>query len=231
MLGLIITGAVLGAGYFYTRRFVRERLRFVDAVRRPAAPLVAGAATALLAAPVRAADRRRRHGHRRRRGSRGGVAPAGAITPWNDRRSPPRAAPAILLVGLAGIAAAPVAAQTRWEQQVQQQRASSRPISPCSRFAGSPFTGQLGAGERETLRIALREGTQYALVALCDEDCRDLEVTVLGEDDAVLAKSAGWSDRPLLEVQAPATGKYRVIVTMAHCGSGPCAYGVGVFMK
>ena len=52
MLGLIIAGAVLGAGYFYTRRFVRERLRFVDAVRRPVAPLVAGAATALLAAPV-----------------------------------------------------------------------------------------------------------------------------------------------------------------------------------
>ena len=88
-----------------------------------------------------------------------------------------------------------------------------------------------GKGERETLRIALREGTQYALVALCDEDCRDLEVTVLGEDDAVLAKSAGWGDRPLLEVQPRATGKYRIVVTMAHCGSGPCAYGVGVFMK
>ena len=52
MFALIIAGAVLGAGYVYTRRFVRERLRFVDAVQRPAAPLVAGAATALLAAPV-----------------------------------------------------------------------------------------------------------------------------------------------------------------------------------
>lgn len=52
MIGLLVAGAVLGAGYVYTRRFVRERLRFVDAVRRPEAPLVAGAATALLAAPV-----------------------------------------------------------------------------------------------------------------------------------------------------------------------------------
>ncbi|HXV91633.1 MAG TPA: hypothetical protein VD707_09720 [Gemmatimonadales bacterium] len=147
-----------------------------------------------------------------------------------DHRAAPRTALAVLL---AGMAAAPAAAQTRWEQQVQQQlRVISADIAPQGwRYAGSPFTGQLGEGERETLRIALREGTQYALVALCDEDCRDLEIVVLGEDDAVLAKSAGWSDRPLLEVQPQASGKYRIIVTMAHCGSGPCAYGVGVFMK
>ena len=147
-----------------------------------------------------------------------------------DHRAAPRAVLAILL---AALTAAPAAAQTRWEQQVQQQlRVISADIAPQGwRYAGSPFTGQLGEGERETLRIALREGTRYALVALCDEDCRDLEVTVLGEDDGVLAKSAAWSDRPLLEVQPPATGKYRIMVTMAHCGTGPCAYGVGVFMK
>ena len=140
---------------------------------------------------------------------------------------------AVLALLLAGLAAAPALAQTRWEQQVHEQlRVISADIAPQGwRYAGSPFTGQLGEGKRETLRIALREGTQYALVALCDEDCRDLEVSVLGEDDAVLAKSEGWSHRPLLEVQPQATGKYRIVVTMAHCGSGPCAYGVGVFMK
>jgi len=147
-----------------------------------------------------------------------------------DHRAAPRA---ILAALLGGLAVAPAAAQTRWEEQVHQQlRVISTDVAPQGwRYAGSPFTGQLGLGERETLRIALREGTSYALVALCDEDCRDLEVTVLGENDAVVARSAGWSDRPLLEVQPPATGKYRIVVTMAHCSSGPCAYGVGVFMK
>jgi len=140
---------------------------------------------------------------------------------------------AVHTVLLFGLAAAPAAAQTRWERQIHEQlRVISADLAPQGwRYAGSPFTGQLGQGDRETLRIALREGTRYALVALCDEDCRDLEVTVLGEDDAVLARSAGWGDRPLLEMQPRATGKYRVVVTMAHCASGPCAYGVGVFMK
>ena len=141
-----------------------------------------------------------------------------------------RAVHTVLLVVLA---AGPAAAQTRWERQVHEQlRVISADLIPQGwRYVGSPFTGQLGQGDRETLRIALREGTRYALVALCDEDCRDLEVTVLGEDDAVIAQSAGWGDRPLLEVQPKATGKYRIVVTMAHCGSGPCAYGVGVFTK
>lgn len=55
MIELLILGAAaggIGAGYVSVRRFVRERLRFVDAVQRPAAPALAGAAAAVLAVPV-----------------------------------------------------------------------------------------------------------------------------------------------------------------------------------
>jgi len=54
MLGLLIGVAALGGGFVATRNFVRSRLRFVDAVRRPAAPLVAGLAAAAVALPVAA---------------------------------------------------------------------------------------------------------------------------------------------------------------------------------
>lgn len=50
VLGLAAAGIV--AGHVKTRSFVRERLRFVDAVYRPAAPFVAGAAAAVAAAPL-----------------------------------------------------------------------------------------------------------------------------------------------------------------------------------
>jgi len=52
MLWLIVTAAAAGAGYIITRRFVRDRLRFVDAVQKPAAPIVAGALAAVVALPV-----------------------------------------------------------------------------------------------------------------------------------------------------------------------------------
>lgn len=49
---LILAGLAALAGYAKTREFVRERLRFVDAVHRGYAPLVAGAGAALIASPV-----------------------------------------------------------------------------------------------------------------------------------------------------------------------------------
>ena len=49
-LGVTIGSAILG--YITARRFVSDRLRYVDAVQRPYAPLVAGAVAALIAWPI-----------------------------------------------------------------------------------------------------------------------------------------------------------------------------------
>lgn len=54
LLWLLVTGGAAGFGYVQTRRFVRRRLRFVDAVRRPFVPFAVGAVAALAAAPVAA---------------------------------------------------------------------------------------------------------------------------------------------------------------------------------
>ncbi len=44
---LLLALGVSGYGYFKSRRFVRERLRFIDAVQRPATPIAAGLVTGL----------------------------------------------------------------------------------------------------------------------------------------------------------------------------------------
>ena len=49
----ITVSAGLGA-YLFTRTFVRQRLRFVDAVRSPFAPIVAGAVAFAVALPFAA---------------------------------------------------------------------------------------------------------------------------------------------------------------------------------
>jgi len=54
MIGLLIGAAAMGGGFVWTREFVLRRLRFVDAVRRPAAPVVAGIAAAAVALPFAA---------------------------------------------------------------------------------------------------------------------------------------------------------------------------------
>jgi hypothetical protein len=54
MIVFLLGAAALGGGFLGARRLVRRRLRFVDAVHRPAAPLVAGLAAAAVALPVAA---------------------------------------------------------------------------------------------------------------------------------------------------------------------------------
>jgi O-antigen/teichoic acid export membrane protein len=52
LLGLSITLAAVILGYMNSRRFVRTRLRYVDAAQRWTAPLLAGLGAAVLATPV-----------------------------------------------------------------------------------------------------------------------------------------------------------------------------------
>ena len=47
-----LTGVATGVAYTWTKGFVRRRLRFVDAIRKPLAPVVAGVVAAALAVPI-----------------------------------------------------------------------------------------------------------------------------------------------------------------------------------
>ena len=52
LLGMIITFFVTLAGFVLSQRFVENRLRYVDAVQRPYAPLIAGLIAAVVAWPI-----------------------------------------------------------------------------------------------------------------------------------------------------------------------------------
>ncbi len=52
MLQIVITLVAGVLGYVLARNFVRHRLRFVDAVQSPMAPIIAGSAAAALAWPA-----------------------------------------------------------------------------------------------------------------------------------------------------------------------------------
>lgn len=52
ILGLALAATALVGGFVVTRSFVRRRLRFVDVVQKPAAPLIAGAVAAVALLPA-----------------------------------------------------------------------------------------------------------------------------------------------------------------------------------
>ncbi len=54
IIGLLVGAAALGGGFVFTRGFVRRRLRYVDAIQKPAAPWIAGAVATAVALPITA---------------------------------------------------------------------------------------------------------------------------------------------------------------------------------
>jgi hypothetical protein len=52
LIALLLVIVATAGGFAWTRRYVRERLRFVDAVHRRTTPFVAGALAAVLATPL-----------------------------------------------------------------------------------------------------------------------------------------------------------------------------------
>jgi hypothetical protein len=52
LLALMTVAAASGAAYVRSRDFVARRLRYVDRVQRPSAPVIAGAVAIAAAAPV-----------------------------------------------------------------------------------------------------------------------------------------------------------------------------------
>ena len=54
MLGLLLAAGALAAGFVVTRDFVRRRLRFVDVMQKPSAPVVAGVVATAALLPVAA---------------------------------------------------------------------------------------------------------------------------------------------------------------------------------
>ena len=52
LIGLAATTVVTFGGYYQARQYVQRRLQYVDAVQGVKAPLIAGVAAALVAAPV-----------------------------------------------------------------------------------------------------------------------------------------------------------------------------------
>jgi len=51
-LWIMLTGVASIGGYIVTKRFVQGRLRYVDAVHKRRAPLLAGTAAGVLALPI-----------------------------------------------------------------------------------------------------------------------------------------------------------------------------------
>ena len=91
--------------------------------------------------------------------------------------------------------------------------------------------GSLHDNENDSFTLTLHAGTRYALVGVCDNDCKDLDLVLYDADGNQVDADIQNDDYPLVQTTPSETQRYRVKVVMADCRTNPCWYGIGVYGK
>jgi hypothetical protein len=92
-----------------------------------------------------------------------------------------------------------------------------------------PEIGMLGDDSYELKSLQLEAGTLYALVAVCDEDCLDIDLVLFDENANVISSDLDADDMPIVLATPAWTGRFVLGISMRQCLRAPCYYGVGVF--
>jgi hypothetical protein len=98
------------------------------------------------------------------------------------------------------------------------------------RAEGDLLTGARGNGT-DPRTLTLQAGVPYAMVAVCDEACGDIDLFLFDPSGAQVATDQGDDDTPVIEFTPPTAGSYRLEVRMFSCRTATCGWGAQVFRR
>ncbi len=98
-------------------------------------------------------------------------------------------------------------------------------------LAADPIFGRLDNHETASHDLVLVGGKAYALMAVCDSDCADVDLKLFDTKGSLVLQDVSGDATPVLTFTANTTGRYRADVIMASCSHGPCYYGLQLLAK
>ncbi len=99
------------------------------------------------------------------------------------------------------------------------------------RAEGELLSGAARHGGSEQRTVTLEAGVQYAILAVCDEECVDIDLQISHPSDSTLAEDVQPDDTPVLEFTAPVSGLYELDLVMYRCQANTCAWGGQIFRR
>lgn len=102
-----------------------------------------------------------------------------------------------------------------WQEVLRGEGYTSLVASP---------SGALRDNAVQGFAVSMSAGTEYAFFAMCDTDCDDVDLIVLGPDGRELAADRDDDDAPTIRMRAAASGTHTLRVSMASCSREPCRF-------
>ena len=91
-------------------------------------------------------------------------------------------------------------------------------------------SGVLAPAEIDGIHVTLERG-RYVIVAVCDDDCTDLDIAVFDSAEEVVGIDTEIDPEPLVTLDVPYRQEYAVAVEMIDCASEDCVYSIAIFRQ
>lgn len=135
---------------------------------------------------------------------------------------------------IAALALPSVARADQYENQVRAQMMST--VTTTASRAGYSLDGEMKVGrirqgERYSYSFDIPTGGEYMLVANCDSDCHDVDLSLTETNGQAVAADRDDDDLAVVKVPAGHPGRHSVTVSMADCHVGACRFGLALFSK
>ncbi|MFT4974287.1 MAG: hypothetical protein ACI8S6_000169 [Myxococcota bacterium] len=142
----------------------------------------------------------------------------------------------VALIGLFSLFASTAQAEEPWQVQLREQT-QVKSGSDYSNMAGKGYslvdvakTSVLDASANEMVTLNLPIGSQYIVMGVCDNDCLDLDLSVM-RGGIELSTDTTDDDWPLVEISPTSSSDYQIKVTMFQCSTPNCGYQLTVWKK
>lgn len=125
-------------------------------------------------------------------------------------------------------------AQTnRWTNQVRGEllRVASAPSFRGYEMSHNPFIGDLGRGGVEDITLNVKSGVSYAIIGVCDSDCRDIDLKLYDDNGNLIISDTDRDDTPIVRFTPRWNARFTIRAIMASCSNAPCRFGIGFFGK
>ncbi|MDF7776770.1 hypothetical protein P1X14_16045 [Sphingomonas sp. AOB5] len=135
------------------------------------------------------------------------------------------AAAAAVLVPVTAVTAAPQSDIVQMLFDKATEIYGGKGFSP----TGWETRGELKQGGEVTVQVALKGGSEFSIVGVCDTDCTNLDIYLTDASGKLVDSDVEDDDFPIVAASAP--GTYTARIVMVGCSAAPCAYGAKAFKQ
>lgn len=119
-----------------------------------------------------------------------------------------------------------------WERVVVDQLLTVAQRLRSEAFVSTDDThfGTLTTDSLDHVQVALPVG-HYRAVAVCDQDCSDIDLQVSDDDGTVLDTDILDDDVPIVDFTATTPARFHFAVQVVQCSTPTCFYGLQIFRR